>query len=45
MRSQNLMSSWWGKAIQFLGGALVILLISVPAFSQGNTGRILGTVY
>jgi len=45
MRSQNLMSSWWGKAIQFLGGALVILLISLPAFSQGNTGRILGTVY
>jgi hypothetical protein len=45
MRSQNLMSSWWGKAVQFLGGALVILLISLPAFSQGNTGRILGTVF
>jgi hypothetical protein len=27
-----------------LGGALVILLLSVPAFSQGNAGRILGTV-
>ena len=38
------MSSWWGKAIQVLGGALVILLLSVPAFSQGNAGRILGTV-
>src|ERR1700732_1598215 len=37
-------SSWWGKAVQLLGGALVILLLSVPAFSQGNTGRILGTV-
>jgi hypothetical protein len=32
------------KAIQLLGGALVILLISVPAFSQGSAGRILGTV-
>ena len=39
------MSNWWGKAIQLLGCALVILLISVPAFSQGNTGRILGTVF
>src|SRR6202043_783146 len=38
------MSSWWGKAVQLLGGALVILLLSVPAFSQGNSGRILGTV-
>src|SRR6202163_1050065 len=37
-------SSWWGKAVQLLGGALVILLLSVPAFSQGNAGRILGTV-
>src|ERR1700674_2315478 len=38
------MSSGWGKAIQLLGGTLVILLLSVPAFSQGNAGRILGTV-
>ncbi len=37
-------SSWYGKAIQLLGGALVILLLSVPAFSQGNLGRIMGTV-
>src|SRR5579864_5810426 len=44
MKSQKT-SSWWGKAIQLLGGALVVLLISVPAFSQGNTGRILGTVF
>jgi hypothetical protein len=43
MRNVNT-CTWWGKAIQFLGGALVILLLSVPAFSQGNTGRILGTV-
>jgi hypothetical protein len=27
-----------------LGGALAILLLCVPAFSQGNAGRILGTV-
>jgi uncharacterized surface anchored protein len=27
-----------------LGGALAILLLCTPAFSQGNTGRILGTV-
>jgi hypothetical protein len=32
------------KTIQVLGGALIILLLSVPAFSQGNAGRILGTV-
>jgi hypothetical protein len=44
MKSQKT-SSWWGKAIQLLGGALVVLLISVPAFSQGNTGRILGSVF
>ena len=41
---RTLKSGWWGKAIQLLGGALVILLLSVPAFSQGNAGRILGTV-
>src|ERR1700680_4757902 len=44
MRTLNLMSSWCKKAIQVLGGALVILLLSVPAFSQGSFGRILGTV-
>src|SRR5579863_174633 len=50
MSSLNSMSngSWGGwcrRAVQFLGGAFVILLLlSVPAFSQGNTGRILGTV-
>ena len=45
MNSLKSMCSWWGKAIQLLGGALVILLLSVPAFSQGNTGRILGSVF
>ncbi len=36
--------SWCGKAARWLGCALAILLISVPAFSQGSAGRILGTV-
>src|SRR5216683_1736634 len=44
MRSLNSTSSWCRKALQLLGGALLILLLSVPAFSQGNAGRILGTV-
>src|SRR6266436_5352671 len=38
----------WGvrvqKALQLLGGVLGVLLLSLPAFSQGNFGRILGTV-
>jgi hypothetical protein len=44
MRALNSMSCWCAKAIQLLGGALAILLLCTPAFSQGNTGRILGTV-
>jgi len=32
------------KAMQVLACALCLLLLSVPAFSQGSTGRILGTV-
>jgi Carboxypeptidase regulatory-like domain/TonB dependent receptor len=38
----------WGvylrKISQVLGGILGVLLLGVPAFSQGNTGRILGSV-
>src|SRR6202047_1314182 len=38
----------WGisfrKALQLLGGAMGVLLLSLPLFSQGNLGRILGTV-
>ena len=45
MSSLNSTNSWCKKAIQLLGGMLVVLLICVPAFSQGNTGRILGSVY
>src|SRR5580692_4791649 len=32
------------KAVQLLGGAIGVLLLCLPVFSQGNFGRILGTV-
>jgi hypothetical protein len=32
------------KAVQLLVGAMCMLLLSLPAFSQGSSGRILGTV-
>jgi hypothetical protein len=44
MRSRKSVCTWCAKSIQLLGGALAILLLCVPAFSQGNLGRILGTV-
>ncbi len=44
MRASNSMWNWCAKTIQLLGGALLVLLLSVPAFSQGNLGRIMGTV-
>ena len=38
----------WGiclrRALQVLGGMMGMLLLCLPAFSQGSTGRILGTV-
>ena len=43
MKSSKL-SSRCRTATQLLGGLFVVLLLSVPAFSQGNAGRILGTV-
>ena len=43
MKSSKL-SSWCRTATQLLGGLFVVLLLSVPAYSQGNAGRILGTV-
>ncbi len=45
MRASNSMSSWCAKAIQLLAVAFCVLLLSLPAFSQGNTGRILGSVF
>jgi Carboxypeptidase regulatory-like domain len=40
--------SGWGarskKAVQLLGGIFAVLLLCLPAFSQGSFGRILGTV-
>src|ERR1700730_8942382 len=32
------------KAMQLLGGAMAMLLLCLPLFSQGNAGRIVGTV-
>jgi hypothetical protein len=32
------------KALQLLGGAMAVLLLSLPLFSQGSFGRILGSV-
>src|SRR5260370_9362212 len=40
-------TNWGGRlkhALQLLGGVLAVLLSCLPAFSQGSTGRILGTV-
>src|SRR2546421_5374382 len=38
----------WGvglrKAAQLLGGTMAVLLLCLPLFSQGNAGRIMGTV-
>src|ERR1700687_4206074 len=38
----------WGvrfrKSLQLLGGVMGVLLLCLPAFSQGSFGRILGTV-
>jgi hypothetical protein len=33
------------KALQVLGGTLVVLLLSLPTFSQGSAGRIVGAVF
>jgi hypothetical protein len=46
--SRSTSNGSWGvrfrKAIQILGGTMGMLLLSLPAFSQGSFGRILGTV-
>jgi Carboxypeptidase regulatory-like domain len=38
----------WGarskSAVQLLGGVFAVLLLCLPAFSQGSSGRILGTI-
>src|SRR5487761_2181072 len=36
---------WCGKTIKFLTVAFGVLLLCLPAFSQGNAGRILGSVF
>ncbi len=44
----SVIATSWGarsrKAAQLLGGLFVVLLLCLPAFSQGSFGRILGTV-
>src|SRR5450631_779681 len=44
----ELCRSCWGarskKAVQLLGGVFAVLLLCLPAFSQGSFGQILGTV-
>jgi hypothetical protein len=46
--SRSTSNGSWGvrfrKAVQILAGAMGMLLLSLPAFSQGSFGRILGTV-
>jgi carboxypeptidase family protein len=37
-------SGWLTNFLQLLGGVFAVLLLCVPAFPQGSTGRILGTV-
>jgi carboxypeptidase family protein len=42
--SKNRSGAWTKHAVQLLGGIFAILLLCLPAFSQGSYGRILGTV-
>src|SRR5579863_2172331 len=42
--SEGSWSGWCKNTSKFLTVAFAALLLCVPAFSQGNTGRILGTV-
>ena len=48
MNSVTAIGKSWGarsrKAVQLLGGLFAVLLLCLPAFSQGSFGRILGTV-
>ena len=39
------LSGWRRNAIQVLFATLAVLVLCVPAFSQGNAGRILGSVF
>src|SRR5207237_6258565 len=38
------MGLFWKKMALIFGAGTAIFLIAVPAFSQGNTGRILGNI-
>jgi hypothetical protein len=41
---ETLSGAWRKNAVQWLGGLFAVLLLCLPAFSQGSFGRILGTV-
>ena len=44
----SLCTRYWGarrrNAVQLIGGLLAVVLLCIPAFPQGSSGRILGTV-
>jgi len=42
--SKRSSGGWFGNIVKFLAITFGVLLLSLPAFSQGNAGRILGTV-
>jgi Carboxypeptidase regulatory-like domain len=46
IRFVSKMAVWlnFRKTLQVLGGTLVVLLLSLPAYSQGSAGRILGAI-
>src|ERR1700758_5448883 len=44
MKSVTLLKMSWARAMCVLSAILGVLLFSVPLFSQGSNGRILGTV-
>ncbi len=43
--TKHTLHRWGSKTIGILSGLLALLLFCGPAFSQGNTGRILGSVF
>src|SRR5712691_6569114 len=44
LMSKAAVRSRMGKDLRVLGGTLLLLLVSLPAFSQGSAGRIVGTI-
>jgi hypothetical protein len=44
LKSKGSSAGWWRNAIRLMVVTMAVLLLSVPAFSQGSSARILGTV-